>query len=63
MGFDNRAPAVMPCRKNTSTMAAVMLDVLEASDHVRNTAETAAETNDGSPGTKQLSVPNRIPLL
>lgn len=63
MRFSDRAPAVMPCRKNTSTVAAVMFDVLEASDHIRNTAETAAEADDGSPSTKQLSVSNRRPLL
>ncbi len=56
MRLDDGAPAVVPCRKDTSAVAAVVLDVLQAPDDVRDAAETAAETDDGSPGTFDLSV-------
>ena len=56
MRLDDGAPAVVPCRKDTSAVAAVVLDVLEATDDVRNAAETAAEADDRSPGTFHMSV-------
>lgn len=42
MRLDDGAPAVVPCRKDTFAVAAVVLDVLQAPDDVRDTAETAA---------------------
>ncbi len=56
MLMNDSTSAAMPCREQHTTMAAVLLDVLETSDHIRDTADEEAAADYERPGTVRKSV-------
>lgn len=56
MGMNDGATATMPSGEQDTTVTTFMLDILEAVDRVRDTAETETSADDSSPSTGEFEV-------
>ena len=58
MGLDDSTSTGVKGREHSTTMAAMMITILERTDQIGNASETAAEANDGRPGTVLIVSPH-----
>ena len=60
MGMNDGATATMPSGEQYTTVTTFMLDILEAIDQVRDTAETETSADNGGPSTGKFEVSKSI---